>query len=805
MSTTSAGGVRRGAALMASGTATSRMLGLLRQMVLASAIGATGQAADAFSVANKLPNILYMLLAGGVLNAVLVPQVVRAYRRKAGQEYVDRLLTFGFAVLAAATLVLTLCAPLLVQLYAKGFTDEQTALATTFAFWCVPQMFFYGMYALLGQVLNARGSFGPYMWAPVVNNVVSIAGFGAFIALFGVAQAGPGGIEVASSWTVGQTTLLAGSATLGVVAQAVVLIPALRASGVHYRVRWGLRGSGLGRAGKVATWTLVGLAIGQLGYVVVSRVASDAPGAAGAGPTAGNAAYDWAFLIFMLPHSLVTVSLATALFTRLSEQAHEKDVDGARATLSTGLRVVGLFTVLATAVIAVLAVPITQILLWTSSEAQVHAVSPVVVTMIVGLPAFGAWSMCQRVYYAYEDARGMVPIQVVMAAIVVVGTLVGRSLLDPRSWVAGAGLAMSVSYLVGAVLGLWRLRARLRTLDGPRVVRVHVQAVLAAVVAAAFGGVALLVLSHVFSGGNVAAIVECAVVGTVMGLVYLALLRLMRVGELDTLMGPLLAKVRGRASRLPSGTRPAGRVDDAGGAVSEVVGRGTVLSGRYRVVQPAESDLPGSTAWVATDQILDRPVRVTVLSSGHISAALDGARRAALVTDARLVRVLDVGTHEGHGYVVSEQVTGPSLADLLARGPLTADQARAIVGEAAAALEVARRRGVHHLALRPSSLHVTDDGRIVVSGLGLDAGLLGTVTRDAHTTTRADTVGLVRVLYAALTGHWAADQTLPSFGVDLPEAPTVDDLPVPPAEIVTTVPGDLDTLCAVTLGPNDDG
>lgn len=239
--------------------------------------------------------------------------------------------------------------------------------------------------------------------------------------------------------------------------------------------------------------------------------------------------------------------------------------------------------------------------------------------------------------------------------------------------------------------------------------------------------------------------------------------------------------------------------------MSEVVGRGTVLSGRYRVVQPAESDLPGSTAWVATDQILDRPVRVTVLSSGHISAALDGARRAALVTDARLVRVLDVGTHEGHGYVVSEQVTGPSLADLLARGPLTADQARAIVGEAAAALEVARRRGVHHLALRPSSLHVTDDGRIVVSGLGLDAGLLGTVTRDAHTTTRADTVGLVRVLYAALTGHWATDQTLPSFGVDLPEAPTVDDLPVPPAEIVTTVPGDLDTLCAVTLGPNDDG
>ncbi|ROS26243.1 murein biosynthesis integral membrane protein MurJ [Cellulomonas sp. PhB150] len=805
MSETSSGGVRRGAALMASGTATSRMLGLLRQMVLASAIGATGQAADAFSVANKLPNILYMLLAGGVLNAVLVPQVVQAYRRKAGQEYVDRLLTFGFAVLAGVTLVLTLCAPLLVHLYAKGFTSAQLDLATAFAFWCVPQMFFYGMYALLGQVLNARSSFGPYMWAPVVNNIVSIAGFAVFIAMFGAAKAGPGGIEVAANWTTGQTTLLAGSATLGVIAQAVVLIPALRASGVRARVRWGLRGSGLGRAGKVASWTLVGLTIGQLGYIVVSNVAADAPGAAGGGVVAGNAAYDWAFLIFMLPHSLVTVSLATALFTRLSGQAHEKDVDGVRATLSSGLRVVGLFTVLATAVVAVLAVPITQILLWTSSDAQVHAVSPVVVTMIVGLPAFGAWSMCQRVYYAYEDARGMVPIQIVMAVVVVGGTLLGRNLLEPRSWVAGAGLAMSVSYLVGAVLGLWMLRGRLRTLDGPRVLRVHVQALLAGAVAAGFGLVALVVLRAVLSGGNIAAIIECVVVGTVMGLAYLAALRLMRVSELDTLMGPLLAKVRGRASRLHTGNRPPGGPVDAGGAVSEVVGRGAVLSGRYRVVQPAESDLPGATAWQATDQILDRPVRVHVLSSGHISQGLDGARRAALVTDARLVRVLDVGTHEGHGYVVSEQVTGPSLADLLARGPLTADQARAIAGEAAAALEVARRRGVHHLALRPSSLHVTDDGRIVVSGLGLDAGLLGIVARDAHTTTRADTVGLVRVLYAALTGHWPADPSLPSFGVDLPEAPTVDGLPVPPAELVADVPGDLDTLCAVTLGPNDDG
>ncbi|WP_231496052.1 murein biosynthesis integral membrane protein MurJ [Cellulomonas sp. HZM] len=801
------GSARRGAALMASGTAVSRGLGLLRQMVLISAIGATGQVADAFSVANKLPNVLYMLLAGGVLNAVLVPQVVRAYRRKVGQEYVDRLLSFGFAVLLAATVVLTAASPLLVRLYADPCSPAQQGLATTFAFWCVPQMFFYGVYALLGQVLNARGSFGPYMWAPVVNNVVSIAGFGAFIAIFSVAGADG---RTAATWTGGETLLLAGSATLGVIAQALVLFPALRATGVHYRFRWGIRGSGLGRAGGVATWTLIGLAIGQLGYVVVSRVASAAPGAAGVaggacapdGPVAGNAAYDSAFLIFMLPHSLVTVSLATALFTRLAHQAHENDVDGVRGTLSVGLRVVGLFTVLATAVLMVLAVPATNIVLWSSTSGQVEAVAAVVLAMAVGLPAFGAWSMCQRVYYAYEDARGMVPIQVVMAVVVVVGTLLGRAVLAPTSWVVGAGLSMSASYLVGAVLGMWHLRSRLRTVDGPRVVRTHVQALVAGAVAGVVGIVVLAVIRSLLPPANLTSLVECAVVAPVMCLVFVVMLRLSRVSELGLLIDPVLARVRRRRGAAPS-SLGAGRADGSV-TVDEVVGRGTVLSGRYRVLEPAPSDLPGSSSWRATDQILDRVVRVRVLSSGHISQALDGARRAALVTDARLVRVLDVGTHEGHGYVVTENVAGPSLADLLASGPLTADQARAVVGEAAAALEVARRRGVHHLALRPSAVHVTDDGRVVVSGLGLDAGLLGTVARDAHTTTRADTVGLVRVLYAALTGRWPADDALAQI-VGLPAAPTDGDALVGPADVVADVPADLDTLCVVTLGPHEDG
>lgn len=238
--------------------------------------------------------------------------------------------------------------------------------------------------------------------------------------------------------------------------------------------------------------------------------------------------------------------------------------------------------------------------------------------------------------------------------------------------------------------------------------------------------------------------------------------------------------------------------------MTEEVGRGTVLAGRYRVVDPLPSDLEGVSAWRATDQILDRPVRVRVLQSGAVAPALDAARRAALVTDSRLVRVLDVGMHEGVGYVVSEQITGASLAQLVERSALTPDQARAVVGEAAAALEVARRRGVHHLALRPSVVHVSADGRVLVSGLAIDAALLGVPHGDARATSRTDAIDLVRLLYTGLTGRWPAGRD-DLRTTTVPPAPVLDGAPVPPSEITPGVPNDLDTLCAVTLGPNDDG
>jgi putative peptidoglycan lipid II flippase len=530
-------GLGRSTALMASGTAVSRVLGVLRGTMLVWAISLNGNAANAFAAANKLPNILYLLVAGGVLNAVLVPQVVRAYRRADGQEYVDRLLTLGIALLLGLGVVMTVAAPFLIGFY-SDFTDPAvTALAVLFAYWCIPQMFFYGLYSLLGQVLNARGSFGPYMWAPVVNNVVAMAGLAVFVAVNGPFSSHAAAVDDPAWWGASQITLLAGTFTLGVVAQALVLLIPLYRSGFRYRPRWGFRGVGLRSAGRVAYWTFLGLLIGQVGVWVVSRVTT---------ASASNNVYDQAFLIFMLPHSIVTVSLMTALFTRLSERAAADDMDAVRSDLSLGLRTVGLFTVLATALIALLAFPLGRVLFPSERSGSLGELAPVIVAMVLGLVAFGAWSLAQRVYYAYEDARSMVPIQVLMVVVVIGGTLLARLLLAPRYWAVGAAGSMTASYVVGAALALVAASRRLHGIEAPRVLQVHVKAVVAAGVSTALAALVLRLLGPV--GGWTDAVVACVVGGVVVTTAYVGLLAAMRVQELTVLVRTVAGRLGGRRS-----------------------------------------------------------------------------------------------------------------------------------------------------------------------------------------------------------------------------------------------------------------
>ena len=261
---------------MAAGTLVSRFLGFAKTWMLAAALGLGSTVNDTFINANNLPNLIFLLVAGGVFNAVLVPQIIKASKAPdKGADYISRLLTLAVLVLLALTLLVTLLAPWVIELTTQGYSPQQKALAVSFAFWCLPQIFFYGLYALLTQVLNANGAFGPAMWAPIINNVVAIAGLGMFIGIMGANAANP---HTMDNWGPFQTLLVAGFSTIGVIAQtAILLIPVFRLR-LGLRPRFGWRGVGLGQAAKLSVWTLATAAVGQLAFLYVMRIAT-IPGA----------------------------------------------------------------------------------------------------------------------------------------------------------------------------------------------------------------------------------------------------------------------------------------------------------------------------------------------------------------------------------------------------------------------------------------------------------------------------------------------------------------------------------------------
>ncbi|GAA2245053.1 hypothetical protein GCM10010413_55750 [Promicromonospora sukumoe] len=547
----SASSLGRNSVVMAAGTAASRLGGLVRNLMLVAAIGATGTVADAFDVANKLPNVLFAILAGGMLNAVLVPQIVKAFRAHNAQERVDKLLTISAVGILAITAVLTGAAAWVVMLYTDGWSAEQLALGTVFAYWCIPQLFFYGLYTLLGQVLNAREQFGPFMWAPVANNVVSVLGFAIFLAVFGGAD---NGINDLSEWNTPRTILLAGTATLGIVAQALVLLVPLLRSGFRWNLRLGLRGIGLRSAGAVALWTFAAVVLEQAGVLYLTRVASEA-GAAST-PTeafAGNASYTQALLIYLLPHSLVTVSIATALFTGISKAAQEGDTDRVRDDLSLGLRTVGVFTVFATAALVVLAAPATAFIVPTAGAENTALIAPVLVALSFGLVPLGGMALMKWVYFAYEDGRSVFWITVPSTVALVAGLVAAQLWLPIELWVVAAGGAYALSNWITVLLRTGGLKRKLGgRLDGGRILALHAKTVLAAAVAGGAGwGVYQLVGGFdVLSFGQgwvltmLSGLWVSAACGLVMILIYVLLLRLLRVRELDRLLGPVLARLR---------------------------------------------------------------------------------------------------------------------------------------------------------------------------------------------------------------------------------------------------------------------
>ena len=534
----------RSSAVMAAGTVASRLLGFARASMLAATVG-IALAADTFQVANTLPNQFYLLLAGGVLNAVLVPQITKAASHDdGGHEFVNRLLTLSIALLLGATVIVTAAAPLLVRLFSNRWDDTTLGLATAFAFICLPQVFFYGIYTLFGQVLNARGQFAAYMWAPALANVVAIGG----LLWFGAAYGKDIRVE---NWSGTMVWLLAGTATLGVAAQALALWFPLHRSGFRYRPVWGFRGVGLGSASKVALWTFAAVAVSQLGFIVTSKVMTragdllDERGQVGAGVTA----YGLAFLLFMLPHSLITVSLVTALFTRLSQAAHRDDTVEVVADLGRGIRMPAVLLVPGTFLALVLGAQAVRVAFPGNDHAESLAIAHVMMAMMLGLVPFGWLYLVQRVFYAYEDARTPFLLQVVVT---VVATAVNVTALtvDPGRAGIVVGIGQTLSNLAAALLGFLLLRRRLGLLRLGSSIRTYVRLALAAMIAAAATAFMLVGLEGFGIDGErwSGALAEMVLGGMVFLVLCFGTAHLLRVEEVGQLFDPVVRRLRRRPS-----------------------------------------------------------------------------------------------------------------------------------------------------------------------------------------------------------------------------------------------------------------
>ena len=545
--------ILRASALMASGTMVSRILGFVRNAMLIAAVGATaGGVGAAFQTANTLPNTVFNLLASGIFDAVLVPQIVGAIKRRHdGDTYVNRLLTLAGTLLFLVTFATMVLAPVLVMITAAGYTEDIRNLAILFALLCLPQLFFYGLYNLLGELLNAREIFGPYMWAPVVNNVVGIAGLGAFLAIWGGAP--DGGIP-AGDLTGAQFWVLAGSATLGVICQALCLLWPMRRAGVSFKPDFHFRGTSFGSMPRVAGWTFATLGVSQVGVLSTNNLAAMADGFIGQGGAQGSVvgilAYSTAFMIFMVPQSLITVSLTTAIFTRMAGAVADGDDRAVAENYHLGVRTITSLTLVAAAMLMAGSVPMMEIAMAAKGgdPEAVTGYALVLASLMPGVASTGMVLMSQRVFFAYEDVK---PVFLMGIGPTIIQVIVGWSmyaLTGARWWVVAAALGETVCRLTQGIIAVVWVSRENRYVDRAGLLHSYAS-YLAAAIVAGLVGFGLLWLMGIHTeisstlGRMALAGVKLSLVSALTGLVYLLVLRFAAPGESSVMMRPLLTRL----------------------------------------------------------------------------------------------------------------------------------------------------------------------------------------------------------------------------------------------------------------------
>jgi putative peptidoglycan lipid II flippase len=523
----------RASGIMAIGTILSRITGFFRAILGVAVLG-TALLADTYNVANTMPNILYNLLVGGALTAIFVPQLVRSFQDEdGGHGFASRLVTTISGILLLLVLVGVIFAPALVRLYAPEFStpgfEAENQIAIAFTRYCLPQIFFLGLFTMLGQVANSRGSFAPLMWAPIANNLVVIAVFAGVLLL-------------QNSLTIGTITdfqiqLLGWGTTLGIVVQALILIPVVKKSGIQLRIKFGLRG--LGKSFSLAGWTLVYVLISQLGYLVTVNVATSAAvrsAQEGITTGVGFTPFTSAYYIMLLPYSIVTISIVTALLPHLSKLAIEKNVEEVRKQLIRAIKMVGVITVPSGVALFFFGPMMTEALYFGISLEDSRYIGQVLSALSLGLVAFSINLILIRGFNAFEDTRTQVISILIINIISVALSYLFLETLNSQQVTIGLGLAFSASYIVGLFITLSLLKKHTGKLAFSTFVGHHAKLFLASVLAMApFFAIMYFLEWESAESPIILRAIRLAFILAASGALYLLFAKLFKIAEISTL------------------------------------------------------------------------------------------------------------------------------------------------------------------------------------------------------------------------------------------------------------------------------
>ncbi|MET8090079.1 murein biosynthesis integral membrane protein MurJ [Micromonospora sp. NPDC005220] len=518
-------------AVMAIGSLVSRGTGFLRTLALTAALGGA-LVGDAYTTAQILPGMVYEFLLGGILTSVLIPVLVRRRRvdTDGGQAYAQRLLTLAVLTLAGAALLAVLSAGLLTKLYAGDNTGESFRdLVKALSYLMLPMIFFTGLSALISAVLNTRGHFAAPMWAPILNNLVVIATAGLYIAIFGAEIVKP------DEMTPGRILLIGGGTLLGVAIQAAGLLPALRKVGFRWKFRFDFRTLGLRELGRLGGWMFCYVAVSQVGLIVLFNLLNRA----GKENAAGPLIYNNVFLLLMMAHGIIAVSIITALMPRMSAAAADGRYSDVAADLSRGTRTVSAVLAPIAVCYAVLATPLAVTLFRYGAFTDENAADTSLVLLLAALALvpFAISQLFTFAFYALPDTRTPALINIAVVALRIGVQVVLYVAFAAHFAAAGMMIGNTVSYLAAAFASAWLLRPRVGRIGMGAILRTLGRVAIAALGAALVG----LLVVNLLPGGDrpswMQAVVQLVIGGVVIGGTYLGLAMLLRIGEITEVVG----------------------------------------------------------------------------------------------------------------------------------------------------------------------------------------------------------------------------------------------------------------------------